>query len=62
MSREEFGAHTGLDFVFKDPVFNNFDTNHDGVLSKDEFVEKPFADMNQNSMFLVNNSYILKFW
>lgn len=48
LSREEFGAHTGLDFLFKDPLFDHFDTDHDGVLSKDEFVEKPFAEMNQN--------------
>lgn len=48
LSKEEFAAHTGLDFIFKDPVFNNFDSNHDGVLSKDEFVEKPFVAMNQN--------------
>lgn len=50
LSREEFGAHTGVDFIFKDPIFDYFDTNHDGVLSKDEFVEKPYADMNQNGM------------
>nr|XP_011422012.2 uncharacterized protein LOC105324594 [Crassostrea gigas] len=48
LSKAEFAAHTGLDFIFKDPVFNNFDSNHDGVLSKDEFVEKPFVAMNQN--------------
>lgn len=48
LSKEEFAAHTGLDFIFKDPVFSNFDSNHDGVLSKDEFVEKPFVAMNQN--------------
>lgn len=58
LSREEFGAHTGLDFLFKDPLFDHFDTDHDGVLSKDEFVEKPFAEMNQNGMLQETTSTI----
>lgn len=58
LSREEFGAHTGLDFLFKDPMFDHFDTDHDGVLSKDEFVEKPFAEMNQNGMLQETTSTI----
>lgn len=58
LSREEFGAHTGLDFLFKDPLFDHFDTDHNGVLSKDEFVEKPFAEMNQNGMLQETTSTI----
>lgn len=43
LSRDESGAHTGFNYIFK-----NFDSNHDGVLTKDESVEKLFAYMDQN--------------
>lgn len=42
----EFVVYIGFDFIFKDFVFNNFDLNYDGVLLKDEFVEKFFVVMN----------------
>nr|XP_022307114.1 uncharacterized protein LOC111113280 [Crassostrea virginica]XP_022324231.1 uncharacterized protein LOC111125066 [Crassostrea virginica] len=48
LSRAEFAAHTGLDFIFKDPMYDQFDANHDGNLCKNEFVDAPFAAMNQN--------------
>lgn len=44
--KEEFVVYIGFDFIFKDFVFNNFDLNYDGVLLKDEFVEKFFVVMN----------------
>lgn len=41
--RDEFGVDIGFNYIFK-----NFDLNYDGVLIKDEFVEKLFVYMDQN--------------
>ncbi|XP_056012803.1 uncharacterized protein LOC130052326 [Ostrea edulis] len=48
LTKAEFEAHVGLDFLFKDPLFGHFDANHDGFLDKTEFVDTAFQKMNHN--------------
>jgi hypothetical protein len=48
LTKAEFEAHVGLDFLFKEPLFNHFDGNKDGVLDKTEFVDVAFQSMNHN--------------
>lgn len=33
-------------------MYDQFDANHDGNLCKNEFVDAPFAAMNQNGIYL----------
>nr|XP_022324232.1 uncharacterized protein LOC111125067 [Crassostrea virginica] len=48
LTRTDFGAFMGLNFPFTDQLFNLFDWNKNGVLSKDEFVDKPLVAADQN--------------
>lgn len=47
----EFQAHVGADFLFAEPLFNNYDVNKDQKLSVQEFVDNAYHAMNTNGIF-----------
>uniref|UniRef100_A0A8W8L537 EF-hand domain-containing protein n=2 Tax=Magallana gigas TaxID=29159 RepID=A0A8W8L537_MAGGI len=48
LSMTEFQAHVGADFLFAEPLFNNYDVNKDQKLSVQEFVDNAYHAMNTN--------------
>lgn len=47
MSFEEYIKHHH-DNTLQHEIFNNFDTNHDGLLQTSEYVDAPFMAMDHN--------------
>ena len=56
LSRTEYGTFMGLNFPFKDQLFDLLDWNKNGVLSKYEFVDKPFVAADQNGIDFITKS------
>lgn len=50
LSMSEFQAHVGADFLFAEPLFNNYDVNKDQKLSVQEFVDNAYHAMNTNGI------------
>lgn len=50
LSMTEFQAHVGADFLFAEPLFNNYDVNKDQKLSVQEFVDNAYHAMNTNGI------------
>lgn len=47
----EFQVYVGVDFLFVELLFNNYDVNKDQKLSMQEFVDNVYYVMNINGIF-----------
>lgn len=47
----EFQVYVGVDFLFVELLFNNYDVNKDQKLSVQEFVDNVYYVMNINGIF-----------
>lgn len=47
----EFQVYVGVDFLFVEFLFNNYDVNKDQKLSVQEFVDNVYYVMNINGFF-----------
>lgn len=47
----EFQVYVGVDFLFVEFLFNNYDVNKDQKLSVQEFVDNVYYVMNINGIF-----------
>lgn len=47
----EFQVYVGVDFLFVELLFNNYDVNKDQKLSVQEFVDNVYYVMNMNGIF-----------